>query len=45
MTLRDDIAATIVVHQPKPIPINMEEAKYIADGILERFDVKEKGSV
>lgn len=35
--LRDHLAGIIVEHQPKPIPINVGEAQYIADGIVNRL--------
>lgn len=33
--VRDHLAKLIVKHQPKPIPINLAEAQYIADHIVE----------
>lgn len=40
--LRDAVAHIIVAHQPKPIPINFQEASVIADALLVVFNIKVK---
>ena len=40
--IQDAIAKVIVANQPKPIPINMEEARYIAEALLEHFEIEVK---
>jgi hypothetical protein len=36
------IAKVIVANQPKPIPINFEEATHIAKALLEHFEIEER---
>ena len=38
--IRNKLASIIVQNQPKPIPINKEEAIVIADAIVNYFDVR-----
>lgn len=42
MELQFKIASNIVRNQPKPIPINMEEATQMAGALLLEFEIKEK---
>lgn len=36
------VAENIVRNQPKPIPINWEEAMQMSEALLDQFDIQEK---